>query len=28
MRSEPHEEDPNVNMMLRSDMDMGDDKGK
>ena len=28
MRSEPREEDPNVNMMLRSDMTMGDDKGK
>jgi len=28
MRSEPREEDPNVNMMLRSGMKMGDDKGK
>jgi len=28
MRSEPCEEDPNVNMMLRSGMATGDDKGK
>jgi len=28
MRSEPREEDPNVNMMLRSGMTMGDDRGK
>ena len=28
MKSELHEEDPNVNMMLSSDMTMGDDKGK
>jgi len=28
MRSEPHEEDPNVNMMLRSGATIGEDKGK
>jgi len=28
MRFEPREEDPNVNMMLRSGMAMRDDKGK
>jgi len=28
MRSEPCEEDPNVNMMLRSNMTTGDDIGK
>jgi len=28
MRSKPREEDPNVNMMLKSSMTMGDDKGK
>ena len=28
MRFEPREEDPNVHMMLRSSMTMGDDKGK
>ena len=28
MRSEPCEEDPNVNMMLRSGTTTGDDKGK
>lgn len=28
MRSESHEEDPNVNMMLKSSITMGDDKGK
>lgn len=28
MRFEPHKEDPNVNMMLRSDMNTNDDKGK
>jgi len=28
MRSEPHEEDPNVNIVLRSDITIGDDKGK
>ena len=28
MRSEPCEEDPNVNMMLRSDTTMGEYKGK
>ena len=28
MRSEPCEEDPNVNMILRSGMTMGDDKRK
>ena len=28
MRFEPREEDPNVNMMLKSGMTMGDDKGK
>ena len=28
MRSEPREEDPNVNMMLRSSMTTGEDKGK
>jgi len=28
MRSEPHEEDPNVNMILRSGMTIREDKGK
>jgi len=28
MRSEPHKEDPNVNMMLRSGIATGEDKGK
>ena len=28
MRSEPREEDPNVNMTLKSDMTMGEDMGK
>ena len=28
MRSEQREEDPNINMMLRSSMTVGDDKGK
>ena len=28
MRSEPREEDPNVNMMLRSGATIGEDKGK
>ena len=28
MRSEPREEDPNVNMMLRSGATTGEDKGK
>jgi len=28
MRFEPHEEDPNVNMMLRSDATIGEYKGK
>ena len=28
MRSEPHEEDSNVNMMLRSGTTTGEDKGK
>lgn len=28
MRSEPREEDPNVNMMLKSGKTTGDDKGK
>ena len=28
MRSEPREEDPNVNMVLRSGVTTGEDKGK
>jgi len=28
MRSEPREEDPNMNMMLRSGTTIGEDKGK
>ena len=28
MRDEPREEDPNVNIVLRSEMITGDDKGK
>ena len=28
MRSEPRQEDPNVNMMLESGMTTGEDKGK
>ena len=28
MRSKPREEDPNVNMMLKSGATMGEDKGK
>ena len=28
MRAEPREEDPNVNIMLRSGITTGDDKGK
>ena len=28
MRSEPREEEPNVNMMLRSGATIGEDKGK
>ena len=28
MRSEPREEDPNVNMMLKSSVTTGEDKGK
>ena len=28
MRSEPREEDPNVNIVLRSGISTGDDKGK
>jgi len=28
MKAEPHEEDPNVNMVLRSGANTGEDKGK
>jgi len=28
MKSEPHEEDPNVNIVLQNGIAIGDDKGK